>query len=98
MKIGIISAIATVMSDGKPWSFWTLQDAIKQRFDLYYGEPSISAGIRALRRRENRKRYGLPLAGEIIIKNRLVYLDPNTNKYSGRAYQYRLITNMEQAS
>jgi|TARA_R110000782_G_scaffold14975_1_gene44186 hypothetical protein len=89
MKVTLTSAIVNVMSDNKPWTFWSLQDEINRRFDVFYGEPSISAGIRMLRRYGIRKKYNLPEKGEIVFKERIP---------SRRGYQYILVTNNEETS
>jgi hypothetical protein len=98
MKTTLTRALVTLMSNGKPWTFWGLQEAINNRFDEFYGEPTISAGIRELRRVGNRRKYGLPMTGEVISKERIPYSNPVSGKYLARGYQYRLITNNEETS
>tara|TARA_R100000353_G_scaffold175924_1_gene147788 strand:+ start:2009 stop:2281 length:273 start_codon:yes stop_codon:yes gene_type:complete len=71
------------MRDGQWWTFWELQDIIKINVGKFYGEPTISASIRELRKFEQRKKYGLPLNGEIVIRKKIL------NK---KGNQYRLIT------
>ena len=88
MKKSLTDAIAELMSDGRPWTFWGLQEAINHQYNCYYGEPTISAGIRALRRHEKRKRYDLPLSGEVLFKERI----PSLGGAIARGYQYRLLT------
>ena len=70
-----------MMSNFQPWEFWKLQRAISEKYDEFYGEPSISAAIRDIRKPEARRRYNLPPTGEVVIKEKR----PN-----GRGYQYRL--------
>jgi len=71
------------MRDGQWWTFWELQSVIKENVGKFYGEPTISAAIRELRKFEPRKKYGLPLNGEIVIKRRIENRKGN---------KYRLIT------
>lgn len=71
------------MRNGQWWTFWELQDVIKNNVGKFYGEPTISAAIRELRKYEPRKKYGLPLNGEIVIKRKIKYKKGN---------EYRLIT------
>ena len=94
MKKSLTDAIAEVMSDGRPWTFWGLQEAINHRYDCYYGEPTISAGIRGLRHYNKRKKYDLPLTGEILFKEKI----PSNTGVPARGYQYRLVTNNEEVS
>ena len=71
------------MSNGQWWTFWELQDVIKRNIGKFYGEPTISAAIRELRKYEPRKKYGLPLNGEIVIKRKI---------QNRKGNEYRLIT------
>ena len=71
------------MRNGQWWTFWELQDVINNNVGKFYGEPTISAAIRELRKYEPRKKYGLPLNGEIVIKRKIKYKKGN---------EYRLIT------
>ena len=70
------------MSDGRWWTFWELQDAIKKITGTYYGEPTISASIRNLRKDYAREKYNLPLLDEVVIKKR---------RSSGKGYKYKLL-------
>ena len=70
------------MSDGRWWTFWELQDAIKKITGNYYGEPTISASIRNLRKDYAREKYNLPLLDEVVIKKR---------RSSGKGYKYKLL-------
>ena len=71
------------MSNGQWWTFWELQDVIKRNVGKFYWEPTISAAIRELRKYEPRKKYGLPLNGEIVIKRKI---------QNRKGNEYRLIT------
>jgi|TARA_R100000742_G_C4220156_1_gene44138 hypothetical protein len=70
------------MGDEKWWTFWELQSHIKNMTGRFYGEPSLSAAIRDLRKDRFRRRYSLPLEGEVVVKQRIPYK---------KGYQYRLI-------
>ncbi len=72
------------MSDGRWWTFWELQDAIQRNTGKFYGEPTISAAIRNMRKYECRVRFGLPLdmGVEIITKKRIS---------GGKGYKYRML-------
>ena len=70
------------MSDGRYWTFWDLQDSIKRNTGNYYGEPTISAAIRNLRKEPARVKYNLPMTGEVVVKKRIT---------GGKGYQYKLI-------
>ena len=69
------------MRDFKPWTFWELQEAIKKDFGVFYGEPTISAAIRELRKTHARQKYNFPTAGEVVIKDR---------RSNRKGYTYRL--------
>jgi len=72
------------MIDGSYWTFWEIQSAIKENVNKFYGEPTISAAIRNLRKHECRLRFGLPLDMnvEVVEKKRIS---------GGKGYKYRLI-------
>ena len=70
------------MKNGHYWTFWELQDVIKQNTGKFYGEPTISASIRALRWEQNRTKYGLPTEGEVVERKRC---------QGRKGYQYRLV-------
>ena len=70
------------MSNGKFWSFWELKDCIKKNTGQTYGEPTISAAIRNLRKQPARIKYNLCLSDEVIVKKRID---------GGKGYQYKLI-------
>ena len=95
MSKSLTDCLVKIMSDGRPWTFWELQEEIKKRYDVFYGEPTISAGIRELRRHRSRKKYDLPITGEIITKEKIktwLYEQAVLSK----GYKYRLITNNEE--
>lgn len=73
--------VFTIMSDFKPWTFWDLQQTISEKYGEFYGEPSISAAIRDIRKPEARKKYNLPPTGEVVVKEK---------RPAGKGYQYRL--------
>ena len=66
------------------WTFWGIQARIKEQTGQFYGEPSISAAIRNIRKPYARKRYGLPNTGEVITKRR---------KANSKGYEYKLTDN-----
>ena len=53
------------MSDQKWWTYWDIQKKIKEKTDIYYSEPTISAAIRNLRKPKYQMKYGLP-SGDIV--------------------------------
>lgn len=73
-----------VMRSGMWYTFWELQSIIKEKSDNFYGEPSISAAIRNLRKTRCRIKYKLPMDGEVVERKR---------RKSGKGYKYRLIMN-----
>lgn len=81
-KLTLDDCVYFCMRDGRYWTFWELQDAIKQKTGQFYGEPSISASIRNLRKDPARLKYKLPAFGEVIEKKR---------RTSGKGYKYKLI-------
>jgi hypothetical protein len=70
------------MRDGSWWTFWDLQRVIKDKTGKFYGEPSISAAIRDLRKDPFRSKYGLEMFGETIERRKI------TDK---KGYKYKLI-------
>ena len=67
--------------NGKWWTFWELQKTIKEKVGKLYGEPSISAAIRDIRKEPQRERYRLPMIGEVVEKRKIE---------GGKGYEYRL--------
>jgi hypothetical protein len=71
------------MRDGKWWTFWELQNVIKEKTDRFYGEPSLSAAIRDLRKPPFRAKYGIdPNMPEVVKKRRI---------QNRKGYEYKLI-------
>ena len=69
------------LKDGAWWTFWHLQDTIINKTGTMYGEPSISAAIRNLRKLDRRAKFDFPPFGEVIEKRR---------RPTGKGYQYKL--------
>tara|TARA_R100000773_G_scaffold752_5_gene1344 strand:+ start:2062 stop:2349 length:288 start_codon:yes stop_codon:yes gene_type:complete len=67
--------------NGKWWTFWDLQKTIREKVGRLYGEPSISAAIRDIRKIPQRNKYNLPMTGEVIDKRRIE---------GGKGYEYKL--------
>ena len=80
-KPSLLDFVFAQMRNCKPWTFWELQEAIKKDFGKFYGEPTISAAIRELRKSHARIKYNLPQSGEVVLKER---------RLSGKGYTYRL--------
>ena len=72
------------MESGHWWTFWDLQTEIKNLTGKFFGEPTISAAIRNLRKMECRERFGLPtdMSVEVVDRKRIT---------GGRGYKYKLI-------
>lgn len=68
------------LSDGRPWTFWTMQEKILNETGKFYGEATISQAIRNVRKQHMRSRYKLP-DGEVVLKERIP---------DGKGYYYRL--------
>jgi hypothetical protein len=64
------------------WTYWSLQRVIKQRSGKFYGEPSISAAIRNLRKEKAREKYNLKPYGETVERRKIK---------NGKGYEYKLI-------
>ena len=82
-NLSLDDCIYLALRDGRYRTFWELQTLIKDKTGKFYGEPTISAGIRNMRKGYCRVKYGLKPYGEVIEKKRLD---------TGKGYQYRLIT------
>jgi len=78
---GLDHYVMRCLSDFQPWTFWKIQKMIKEKTGKFYGEPSISAAIRNIRKPYMRSKYGLPMEGEVVDRERI----PN-----GKGYQYKL--------
>ena len=85
-KLTLTDALYLCMRNGKYWTFWDLQRVIQDRTGSFYGEPTISAGIRNLRKDKYRAKYGLPFAGETITSRRI---------QNGKGYEYKLIEHIK---
>lgn len=81
-KLTLDDCVYLCMRDGRWWTFWDLQKVIKEKTDKFYGEPSISAAIRNLRKDYAREKYKLPNFSEVVERKRI----PN-----GKGYQYKLL-------
>ena len=80
-KYTLNDCVYLCMKDGNWWTYWTLQKVIKERTGTFYGEPSISAAIRNLRKEKEKNKYGLP--DDAVIREKI------TNQ---KGYKYRLRT------
>jgi len=69
------------MNKGGWWSFWELQAMIKEKTGKFYGEPTISASIRNLRKEPARLKYGLSKYDEVVFKKRIE---------NGKGFKYKL--------
>jgi hypothetical protein len=75
------------MRNGEWWTFWDLQKTIQSKTDVFYGEPTISAAIRNMRKDYAREKYDLPIFGEVVEKKKL---------WNSKGFKYKLnITNKE---
>ena len=70
------------LRDGNWWTFWQIQKTIQEKEGTLYGEPTISAGIRNLRKTDRREKFNLKPYGEVVELKRI----PNR-----KGYMYRLI-------
>ena len=80
-KMTLTDCLYEIMKDGGWFTFWQLQEKI-QAFGKFYGEATISAGLRKLRNYEERKKYNLKLYGEVVEKR---------SRLAGKGYEYKLI-------
>tara|TARA_X000001382_G_scaffold109759_1_gene86026 strand:- start:1858 stop:2121 length:264 start_codon:yes stop_codon:yes gene_type:complete len=82
-KMTLDDMVYLCLKDGVTWwTYWSLQRVIKNRSGTFYGEPSISAAIRNLRKDKQRARYNLKKYGEVIEKRKIK---------NGRGYEFKLI-------
>jgi hypothetical protein len=79
-KMTLTDCLYAIMKDGGWFTFWQLQEKI-QAFGKFYGEATISAGLRKLRNHEERKKYNLKLYGEVVEKR---------SRLAGKGYEYKL--------
>jgi|TARA_R110000823_G_C15573411_1_gene462074 hypothetical protein len=63
-------------------TFWSIQKIIKEQTGKFYGEPTISASIRNMRKEHCREAYDLPRFGEVIKKKKM---------FNSKGYEYKLI-------
>lgn len=82
-KYSLDDCVFICMRDGKYWTFWELQSVIKDKTNTFYGEPSISAAIRNLRKPDRRAKYNLKPYGEVVERKR---------RTTGKGFKYRLLT------
>ena len=76
----LTDCLYAIMKDGGWYTFWQLQEKI-QAFGKFYGEATISAGLRKLRNHEERKKYNLKEYGEVVEKR---------SRLAGKGYEYKL--------
>ena len=76
----LTDCLYAIMKDGGWYTFWQLQEKI-QAFGKFYGEATISAGLRKLRNYEERKKYNLKEYGEGVEKR---------SRLAGKGYEYKL--------
>ncbi len=76
----LTDCLYAIMKDGGWYTFWQLQEKI-QAFGKFYGEATISAGLRKLRNYEERKKYNLKEYGEVVEKR---------SRLAGKGYEYKL--------
>lgn len=81
-NLSVTDCVYLCMRNGRYWTFWELQTAIKKRFGKFYGEPTISAAIRDLRNDAPRQKYGFPNYGEVVTKKRVS---------EGKGWKYKLL-------
>lgn len=87
-KMTLEDCLYQVMKDGGWYSFWQLQELISTKFEnKFYGEPTISAGLRRFRHQEVRLKYDLETYGEVLQKRR---------RSSGKGYEYKLVLKQQQ--
>lgn len=87
-KLTLDDCVYLCMRNGKWWTFWKLQQTIKNKTGKFYGEPSISAAIRDLRKEPQREKYKLKPYGEVIEKRRL---------FNSNGYEYKLLIKGEES-
>jgi hypothetical protein len=81
-KLTLDDCVYFCMRNGEWWTFWSLQQSIKHKTDVFYGEPTISAAIRNLRKEPARFKYNLPRIGEVVMKRK---------KFNSKGFEYKLI-------
>lgn len=81
-KLTLNDCVYLCMKNREWWTFWKLQQKIKAKTGTFYGEPSISAAIRDLRKEPQRKKYNLASFGEVVEKR---------NMFNSSGFEYKLI-------
>jgi len=81
-KLTLNDCVYLCMRDNGWWTFWKLQQKIKDKTGVFYGEPSISAAIRDLRKEPQRKKYNLANFGEVVEKRKM---------FNSKGFEYKLI-------
>ncbi len=81
-KLTLDDCVYLCMRKGGYWTFWELQSMIKEKTGKFYGEPTISASIRNLRKEPARKKYNLNWHGEVVEKRK---------RSTGKGFEYKLI-------
>jgi transposase len=81
-KLTLNDCVYLCMRDNGWWTFWKLQQKIKDKTGVFYGEPSISAAIRDLRKEPQRKKYNLANFGEVVEKRKI---------FNSKGFEYKLI-------
>jgi hypothetical protein len=75
------------MKNGKTWwTYWDLQRVIKNKCGTLYGEPSISAAIRNMRKDKQKEKYGLKKVDPIESRRRM-----NIDGKKLKGYEFKLI-------
>lgn len=82
MKLTLDDCIYLCMKNEKWWTFWELQGVIKNKTGNFYGEATISAAIRNMRKDYAREKYNLANFGEVVEKKRL---------WNSKGWKYKLI-------
>ena len=81
MKLTLDDYVIKCMSNFQWWTFWDLQQMIQQKTGKFYGEPTISAAIRNIRKEYMRSKYNLPRNVEVVMRQQI----PNK-----KGYRYKL--------
>ena len=80
-KLTLDDCVFLCMNKGGWWTFWELQAVIKKNTGKFYGEPTISASIRNLRKEPERLKYKLSMNDEVVFKKRIE---------NGKGFKYKL--------
>ena len=82
-KLTLDDAVFLTMRNGHYWTYWDLQRVIKNNTGTFYGENSIAAATRNMRKDYCRIKYNLPMHKEVLVSRRIA---------GGKGYEYKLIT------